>query len=95
MGGHQRTQILHQDLLGLQDIVLGAEHGTAVTDDLARHRVKDTNAVVVADTGLLGDQLLDLLDGGRRRHVNGRGEVLDRAGLAAVGDLELKRRHYR
>lgn len=73
----QRTKILNQDLVGGHDGLFGADLSSAVLQGLLGLRVEEADAVVVANAGLAGDNLLDILDGGGGGDLNGLGELLD------------------
>lgn len=74
----ERTEVFDEHLAGVRDGRDVSDEGLAVLERLPGGRVKETNAVEVANTGLLGNGLLHILDGRAGRQLDAGGETLDR-----------------
>lgn len=84
------TEILHQHLARGHNVLLLAEDGPTIADDLARLGVKDTDAVEVRDARLLRQARLQLLNRALGCHLDRRRQLLDGARLAAVPHLQVQ-----
>lgn len=75
--GNLRAEVLDEHLAGGGDILLVKDAGLAVLERLPGRRVEEADAVVVANLGRLGDELLEVLDSGLGRELDRRREPLD------------------
>jgi hypothetical protein len=66
----RHTEILDEHFACLSNILVLGNHSLAVLERLPRRRVEQTDAVVVVDASLLGNQLLDIFDRGTGGEVD-------------------------
>lgn len=74
----KRTEVLDEHLASVKYSGDVSDEGLAVLKRLPGGRVEETNAVEVANTGLLGNGLLHILDGRAGGQLDAGGETLDR-----------------
>ena len=75
-GGESHTEVLDENLAGGGYGGLIGDEGLAVLEGLLGGGVKEADAVVVADAKSLGDEDLEILDGGVGVELDGGGQVL-------------------
>lgn len=78
MDGLDPTEILDQKLSGRQHALLVLDPCPAILEDLLGGRIKETDAVVVANPGLAGNDHLGIVDSGLVGQIDRGWELLDR-----------------
>ena len=90
----RRTQVLDDQLGGLDHARLVPDEGPAVLEDLLGGRVEQADAVEVGEARLAGDGDLGVLDGGIVGQLDRRGQLLDGLFGRPVAELERERGHH-
>jgi hypothetical protein len=78
VGAGRRTEVLDKNFLAGCDSLNVQKASSAILEGLLGGRIIDAQAVIVANIGLLGDQDLEILDGGIVGQVDRGRELLNR-----------------